>query len=59
MWCHLYRPGAVLGRERRRGKGIADFDNGPIQFNEIDYLYLSSLAGDYSNKGVDEAGESF
>ena len=26
--------------------------------NGIDYLYLSSLAGDHSHKGVDEAGES-
>ena len=27
----------------------------PIQFNGIDYLYLSSLAGEHSHKGVDEA----
>jgi len=53
--------GAVLGSWGRRGdeeRGLKDSDNGLIQFNGIDYLYLSSLAGEHSHRGFDEAGES-
>jgi hypothetical protein len=61
MWCHLRRPGPFWGAgegEETRKRGLQDSDNGPIQFNGINYLYLSSLAGEHSHRGFDEAGES-
>lgn len=56
----LFAPtGAVLGSWGGRGdeeRGLQDSHNGSIQFNGIDYIYLSSLAGSDSHKGFDEAG---
>jgi hypothetical protein len=54
MWCHLRRPGPFWGvgeGEETRKRGLQDSDNGPIQFNGINYLYLSSLAGEHSHRG--------
>jgi hypothetical protein len=60
MRCHLCRPGpfwGVGGGEEMR-KGIAGSCQWPIKFNEIDYLYLSSLAGEHGQKGLTKQGKA-
>ena len=44
--------------EKTRKRDCRILTMAQYNLNGIDYLYLSSPAGEHSHKGVDEAGES-